>query len=54
MSTYGAEAHERESERVRSAIVTLSGGDIGNLSTLVAEAKKDYRNLLVWASEHQL
>ena len=46
---YGAEAHEREPERVRLAIVRLTAGDREVLPKLVYAAKVDYRDVLAWA-----
>lgn len=48
---YGVDKDERESERVQLAIVDLSDGIMSKLVDLVAEAKKDYRNILYWNEE---
>lgn len=39
----------REVERVRRAIVLLSGGQMANLAHFVKRAKQDYRDVLYWA-----
>ncbi len=39
----------RELERVRRAILMLSGGDVGKLTHGVAVAMQDYRDVLYWA-----
>ena len=53
LSDYGVEEHEPEPgperERVRRAIVSLSGGDLDRLRHFVAVAKTDYRDVLFWA-----
>ena len=46
---YGAEAHEREPERVRLAIIRLAAGDREKLPQLLNAAKVDYRDVLAWA-----
>jgi hypothetical protein len=51
LEAYGTESYERESERVRIAIVALSDGDETKLRQFVAAAKRDYRDVLFWA-EH--
>jgi hypothetical protein len=47
--TYGHEAHEREPDRVRRAILTLSQGDLGRLRHFAERASSDYRDVLMWA-----
>ncbi len=49
LSDYGVEEHEPERDRVRRAIVSLSGGDLDRLRHFVARAKTDYRDVLFWA-----
>lgn len=50
---YGAEAHEREPERVRLAAIELSRGDLSELSSLVELAKQDRRDVLMWAEQRR-
>jgi hypothetical protein len=47
--TYGEEAHEREVDRVRGGILSVSGNDVAKLERMVAMAKTDYRDLIVAA-----
>ena len=49
LATYGVESYERETERVRLAILKLSNGDIGQALAMVDAAKQDYRDVLMWA-----
>lgn len=49
LGRYGTEPHEKEAERVRLAILDLSRGNLDELTRLVEAAKKDYRDLLMWA-----
>ena len=49
LSRYGSEAHEREAERVRLAILRLCDGQLERLADMVATAKQDYRDVLMWA-----
>lgn len=53
LETYGVETYERESERVRLALVKLSGGSEEKLAEHLAVAKVDYRDILLWADEPQ-
>ncbi|MFO1217228.1 MAG: hypothetical protein U1E89_02480 [Burkholderiaceae bacterium] len=46
---YGTEPHERERERVQIAILELAAGDRQVLSQMVQAAKRDYRDVLMWA-----
>jgi len=46
---YGQAPHEREVERVRRAILSLSGSDEAKLRYFLAVAKQDYRDVLFWA-----
>ena len=48
LSKYGMEEYEQEADRVQLAIVSLCEGNLNRLKDLVAEAKKDYRNILYW------
>jgi len=49
LATYGREDYEREQERVRLAILKLCEGTVDQLLTLVSTAKRDYRDVLLWA-----
>jgi hypothetical protein len=49
LSEYGVAQHEREVARVRLAILRLSAGQIDRVKELVAVAKRDYRDVLMWA-----
>ena len=49
LARYGTESYEREIERVRMAIVKLSGGVLSELLRLTDAAKLDYRDVIMWA-----
>jgi hypothetical protein len=49
LDTYGIEPHERERERVQLAIVKLCAGSEDQLRLYLAVAKRDYRDVLLWA-----
>jgi len=49
LQTYGQEAYEEEPHRVRLAILKLCGAQRDRLTDLVATAKRDYRDVLMWA-----
>src|SRR5438045_5438838 len=49
LDTYGVESYERERERVQLAILKLSDGNKDKLREFVAVAKRDYRDVLLWA-----
>ena len=49
LESYGLEHHEREVERVQLAILKLSEGRLERIPELVAAAKRDYRDILMWA-----
>jgi hypothetical protein len=49
LQKFGTEAHEREAERVRLAILKLCDAHTERVIELVAEAKRDYRDVLMWA-----
>jgi hypothetical protein len=49
LATYGQESYEHEKNRVRLAILKLSGDDVERVLSTVATAKQDYRNVLMWA-----
>jgi hypothetical protein len=46
---YGNTPHEPEPERVRLAILKLSGGDLDELKATVEGAKEDWRDVVSWA-----
>src|SRR6266404_1729723 len=48
LDTYGVESYERERERVQLAILKLSEGNEEKLRELVAVAKRDCRDVLLW------
>ncbi|HEY5701658.1 MAG TPA: hypothetical protein VIT83_06180 [Gammaproteobacteria bacterium] len=47
--TYGTESHERETDRVRLAILKLSGNTLDGMRRYLEIAKQDYRDVLAWA-----
>ena len=49
LAQYGRKPYEAECDRVRLAILKLSGGQIGELEKMVAAAKLDYRDVIAWA-----
>lgn len=53
LDQYGVKPHEKERERVQLAILKLSDGEMEKLQKEVGVAKKDYRDVLVYA-EHPL
>ena len=49
LDAYGTQDWERERERVQRAILMLAKGDLGKLRHFTDAAKKDYRDVLMWA-----
>ena len=49
LATYGVASYEREAERVQLAILKLSEGAVERALAMVAAAKRDYRDVLLWA-----
>ena len=49
LEQYGVAPNEQEIERVRIAILKLSGGDMSELAEHVAAAKDEYEDTLWWA-----
>ena len=49
MQKFGTEAYEREAERVRLAILKLCDARTERVIELVAAAKRDSRDVLMWA-----
>ncbi len=47
LRTYGQVPHEREVDRVRRVILSLSHGSVTRVAQLVTLAKQDYRDILV-------
>lgn len=47
--TYGEDPGEREPERVRLAILKLADGREDSIARFVRDAKRDYRDVLMWA-----
>lgn len=55
LQLYGTDSGERETERVRLAVLKLCGGDLNELLKMIDAAKGDYRDVLAWAeSPNQL
>jgi len=55
LELYGADGGERETQRVRLAVLKLCGGDLNELLEMIEAAKDDDRDLLAWAeSPNQL
>jgi len=49
LQKFGHERYEREAERVHLAILKLCDARVDRVIELVAAAKKDYRDVLMWA-----
>jgi hypothetical protein len=49
LAGYGTAEHQREVERVRRALLTLSRGKVAYLGHYLALAQHDYREVLYWA-----
>jgi hypothetical protein len=49
LQSYGVEKHESEIDRVRLAVLKLSGGDLAKIKAFVTTAKTDPRDVLMWA-----
>jgi hypothetical protein len=49
LQKYGQETYEQGTERVRLAILKLCNAHIDKVIELVAAAKRDYRDVLMWA-----
>lgn len=47
--TYGTESYEREPDRVRLAILKLSGNSLDEIKKYTQYAKQDFRDILCWA-----
>lgn len=53
VNRYGSTPRDKEVERVRTAMIRLSHGDISRLNRLVGSAKEDYQDVLWWAEEEE-
>jgi len=53
LDQYGVNDWERERERVQLAILKLSAGVEAGLLKFTADAKNDYRDVLMWADNPQ-
>jgi hypothetical protein len=49
LARYGVAAHDREVDRVRRALLSLSHGRVDHLGHYLAVAQHDYRDVLYWA-----
>jgi hypothetical protein len=49
LETYGVEKHEQEPDRVRLAVLKLSGEDLQQIQRYTEFAKQDFRDILTWA-----
>lgn len=49
LDAYGREEHERETSRVRLAILKLAGPDPDEIKKYTDAARQDYRDVLSWA-----
>ncbi len=49
LARYGVAAHDREVDRVRRALLSLSRGKLDLLGHYLAIAQHDYRDVLYWA-----
>ena len=48
LSEYGKQSFERDVERVQIAVIRLSEGDVDKLLQLVSDAKRDYRDVILY------
>ena len=51
LAQYGDAAHEREAERIHLLILKISRQDIERIRSLVKTAKRDYRDVIAWATQ---
>jgi hypothetical protein len=49
LESYGHESYHRESERVLLDILALAKGDRAQVEELVERAKRDFRDIILWA-----
>ncbi|MGI8854458.1 MAG: hypothetical protein ACR2JW_01780 [Thermomicrobiales bacterium] len=52
LDEYGTGSFEQERERVQWGILELSAGDLKKVPENVAKAKRDFRDIVVWAERH--
>ena len=50
LAGYGDVAHEREAERMHLLVLKISRRDVNRVRDLVKAAKRDYRDVILWAS----
>src|SRR5258708_21660824 len=50
LASYGDAEHEREAERIRLLILKISRREVDRVRSLVEAAKRDYRDVIMWAS----
>jgi hypothetical protein len=50
LAGYGDVAHEREAERIHLLVLKISRRDVNRVRDLVKAAKRDYRDVILWAS----
>ena len=51
LGNYGNAPHEREAERIHLLILKISRRDVNRVRDLVEAAKRDYRDVILWASQ---
>jgi hypothetical protein len=51
LAKYGDAPHEREAERIHLLILKISRRDVNRVRDLVDAAKRDYRDVIAWASQ---
>jgi len=51
LSTYGDACHEMEPERLHLLILKISRRDVERVRRLVKDAKRDYRDVIMWAAQ---
>ena len=51
LAQYGDASHEREAERIHLLILKISRRDIERIRGLVKGAKRDYRDVIAWATQ---
>ena len=49
LAAYGTEAYEGEGDRVHLDVLKLAEGDVAKVREFVACAKRDYRDVIMWA-----
>jgi len=54
LSLYGSSSTEPEADRVRLAILKLSGAALQKIQSTVKGAKEDYQDIIAWAEEPAL